>query len=180
MLNALLLLLGLLSPFAGGMQATADLPVPSTARLALWQPSFPAQAADDTWGKITSMDSFDSMDGITLYDDYKSVLSKKGEPDSADKDPYTGYTEFRYDGLTIGLYEGLVYYVHTGPSPEKMSLNGISIPLQEVWLRHYFGEPDFVAEDGDVYIRGNAALKVYRDPLSGEVTGVDLFDDAAS
>lgn len=179
-MNALLLLLGLLSPFAGGMPAAADLQVPSTARLALWQPSFPAQAADDMGREALTMDSLDSMEGVTLYDDFKSVLSKKGEPDSVNKDPYTGYTEFCYDGLTIGLYEGLVYYVHIGPSPEKMSLNGISIPLQEVWLRQYFGEPDFVAEDGDVYIRGNAALKVYKDPLSGEVTGADLFDEAAS
>ncbi len=180
MMNALLLLLGILSPFVGGVPTAADLPVQPTARLALWQPTFPAEAADDNGTMTRTIESFDSMGGITLYDDFKSVLLKKGEPDSIDKDPYTGYTECHYGSLTIGLYEDLVYYVHAGPSPKKISLNGMSIPLQEVWLRQYFGEPDFVAEDGDVYIRGTAALKIYKDPLSGDVTGVDLFDEAAS
>ncbi|WP_410772265.1 hypothetical protein [Fontibacillus sp. BL9] len=183
MIHALLLLLGLLSPFAGEMPAVADLPDQHSVRLALWQNPFPADAAGkngETARTIESFDSFESMGNITLYDDFKSVLAKKGEPDSIKKDPYTGYTECHYGTLTVGIYEDLVYYVHTGPYPKKVTLNGISIPLQKVWLRHFFGEPDFVAEDGEVYIRGHAALKVYKDPASGKITGVDLFDDAAS
>ncbi|MNO06347.1 hypothetical protein D3C81_2280880 [compost metagenome] len=42
------------------------------------------------------------------------------------------------------------------------------------------GTPDYVAEDGDVYIRGSAALKIYRNANSGEWDGIDLFDANAS
>ncbi|MFD1903988.1 hypothetical protein ACFSQ7_07750 [Paenibacillus rhizoplanae] len=34
----------------------------------------------------------------------------------------------------------------------------------------------FEAEDGDVYIRGDAAFKIYRHKESGEWDGLDLFD----
>lgn len=179
MINVLLLLYGLLSPFAGETTVAVEPPSQPTAELALWQHPFPAQAAENGRETRRTMGAFDSMGGISLYDDLKSVLSKKGEPDSVEKDPYTGYIECQYGNLTVGLYEDLVYYVHTGFAPQNISVNDISIPLQEPWLSHFFGEPDFVAEDGDVYIRGSAALKIYKDP-AGKIIGVDLFDEAAS
>ncbi|MEF2967541.1 hypothetical protein V3851_17070 [Paenibacillus sp. M1] len=178
MMKALLLLLGLLSPLAGEMQAAIDLPTEPAAQPALWRIPAPAQTPEEQ--KAPPLRSFDSMGDISLSDNLESVLNKKGKPDAVEKDPYTGFTECRYGKLTVGLYEGVVYYVHTGSSPDKIILNGISIPLDKFWLRHFLGEPDYVAEDGDVYMRGNAALKIYRDPLSGKITGADLFDEAAS
>lgn len=47
-------------------------------------------------------------------------------------------------------------------------------------FQELLGTPDFVAEDGDVYLRGSAALKIYRNPQTGEWEGIDLFDGNSS
>ncbi|WP_334078209.1 hypothetical protein [Paenibacillus sanfengchensis] len=180
MLNTLLLLVGLLSPFAGFSASAATGPPAAqpaaqpAAELALWQPPYPATA------EAERLEQFDSMGGISLSDDVQLILSKKGEPDRIDQDSFTGYMELHYGNLAIGVYEDLVYYVHTGPSPKRITLNGIVIPLQKPWLERYLGKPDFVAEDGDVYIRGHAALKLYKEADTGKIIGADLFDDTAS
>lgn len=168
MINTLLLLLGLTNPFAVGIQDTYGLPLQSAFQPALWL------------APVERLETFDTLGGISLEDDMERVLSKKGEPDTIEKDQYTGYTELHYGRLTVGIYEDLVYYVHMDPPIKQVMLNGIAVPLEETGLAKYVGEPDFIAEDGDVYIRGFAALKVYKDPSTGQITGVDLFDDAVS
>ncbi|MCA1294497.1 hypothetical protein LBW89_15850 [Paenibacillus sp. alder61] len=180
MLNALLLLVGLLSPFAGFSASSAMGPPPAepVAELALLQAPLSSLAR----GTMTAerLEHFDSMGGVSLSDDVQLILSKKGEPERIEEDDFTGFTELHYGNLAIGLYEDLVYYVHTGPSPKNITLNGKVIPLQKPWLERYLGKPDFVAEDGDVYIRGHAALKLYKDADTGKITGADLFDDTVS
>lgn len=168
MLNTLILLLGLINPFAVGIQDTYGLPMQPSVQPALWL------------APVDRLESFDTLEGISLEDDLKQVLSKKGEPHDVEKDPYTGYTELHYGSLTVGIYEDLVYYVHMHPPVKQVTLNGIAVPLENAGLEKYVGEPDFLAEDGDVYIRGNAALKIFKDPGSGQIIGVDLFDEAVS
>ncbi|MNJ34185.1 hypothetical protein D3C77_288850 [compost metagenome] len=119
------------------------------------------------------------MGDVTLYDDRESVVRKKGKPLSVNKNVYSGYTEYQYKDITVGLYEDMVYYVHIDASPEKIKVNGKWLVLHKQELKQAFGEPDFEAEDGDVYIRDLAAIKIYRDPATKAIVGVDLFDTIA-
>lgn len=184
MLNMMILVLGLLSASAGYTPATADsVPQPSV-KLAQSPPSFLGLLPGDR-GAIYPMGQFYSMGDVALYDDRDSVVGKKGPPLSVTKDAYTGYTEYRYEDITVGLYEGMVYYVHAdvdmnaSASPGKIKLNGKWLFLESGGLALALGQPDFEAEDGDVYIRDLAAIKIYRDPETRTIVGVDLFDTIA-
>ncbi|WP_212939857.1 hypothetical protein [Paenibacillus antibioticophila] len=157
MIQITLLLWSLLSPWAGG---TPDMPVPA--------------ASPDM-----QLETFSTFEGISLADGLEDVTAKLGEADSAVRDPYTGFTEYRYGNLVVGMYEESIYYISRDKRPDEIVLNGIAIPLKEFWLRYYLGEPDFIAEDGDVYIRGYSALKLFRDD-SGSIIAADLFDDTVS
>lgn len=125
------------------------------------------------------INTFETFGGVSLSDDLQMVTEKLGGPDSIIEDPYTGFIEYRYEDMIVGTYEGMVYYISQGSRPEEIDLNGVLIPLKDFWLHYYLGEPDFLAEDGDVYIRGHYALKIFRDE-SGAITAVDLFDDSVS
>lgn len=125
------------------------------------------------------MNTFETFGGVSLSDDLQMVTDKLGEPDSTVEEPYTGFIEYRYGDTIVGTYEGMVYYISQGSRPEEIDLNGVRIPLKDFWLHYYLGDPDFLAEDGDVYIRGHYALKIFRDE-SGAITAVDLFDDSVS
>ncbi|MDQ0091273.1 hypothetical protein J2T12_004710 [Paenibacillus anaericanus] len=180
MLNVLFLLLGLFYPFTHTNSVAVDEIPQSTVNLAIWQSPSPTLSSEIEGKGNKVMGSLESMGDISLNDDRHDVLEKKGKPYSVDTDPYTRYTEYRYDDITVGLYDDLVYYVHADGDPEKIKINGVWVSLQEKSLLQVLGEPDFLAEDGDVYTRGLAALKIYRDPSSREISGVDLFDDSVS
>lgn len=179
MLNIMLLLLGLLSASASYNPATVDSVPQHSVKLALSQ-SFSSERTMPGENEAASpIGEFHSMGDVTLHDDRKSVVRKKGRPLSINKDAYSGYIEYQYEDITVGLYEDLVYYVHVDASPEKIKVNGkwLNLRKQELWQA--LGEPDFEAEDGDVYIRDLAAIKIYRDPETRAIAGVDLFDTIA-
>ncbi len=125
------------------------------------------------------LDSFQTLNGVSLDWSRKQLLQAKGKPAEIVKDEITGYTEYRYPGVTAGLYEDVVYYVHADHVEHGMLLNGHFIPLTGNGMNLYLGEPDFRAEDGDVYSRTPNALKVYRDE-SGHLAAVDLFNEFTS
>lgn len=180
MLNVLFLLLGLFYPYTHvNSVAVVELTQP-TMKLALWQSPSPARSSAIEDIGVHAMDSLESMNDISLNDDLRAVVEKKGKPDAIAHDRYTRYTEYRYEDTTVGLLDDLVYYVHVDSAPENIKINGVWVSLQEKSLLEVFGKPDFLAEDGDVYTRGPVALKVYRDPSSREIVGVDLFDDHVS
>lgn len=177
MLN-IMLLLGLFTA-ASHNPATVDSVPQLSVKLALSQQSSSEQSVPGEDKAAPSIGEFHSMGDVTLYDDRESVVQKKGKPLSINKNVYSGYTEYKYKDITVGLYEDLVYYVHIDASLEKIKVNGKWLALHKQELKRAFGEPDFEAEDGDVYIRDLAAIKIYRDPVTRAIVGVDLFDTIA-
>ncbi|AZK46163.1 hypothetical protein [Paenibacillus lentus] len=177
MLN-IMLLLGFLTAVSHYPTTVDSIPQLSV-KLAFSPQSSSERSVPDENKAASPIDEFHSMGDVTLHDDRESVVQKKGRPLSIHKNAYSGYTEYQYADITVGLYEDLVYYVHIAASPEKIKVNGRWLSLQKPGLDQVFGEPDYVAEDGDVYIRDLAAIKIYRDPETRGIVGVDLFDTIA-
>ncbi|MNX13271.1 hypothetical protein D3C86_430710 [compost metagenome] len=176
MLNAILLLIGLLSPLNGPSPTAYDKVMNSTI-----QPDSPqvVQASFAHLGtRSERVSEFDTLNDISLSDQTKDVTGKKGKPDKVTHDKLTGYTEYHYKDVTVGLFEDQVYYVHLGANAKEMKVNKQWIALQSSSLNRAFGTADYIAEDGDVYTRGYSAIKIYRDS-KGAVQGIDLFDSTA-
>ncbi|WP_433944104.1 hypothetical protein [Paenibacillus sp. SN-8-1] len=176
MLNAMLLLIGLLSPLNGPLPTAHDkvmnLSIQSDA-------SQVVQASSSHIGtRSERVGEFDTLNDISLSDQLKDVTGKKGKPDRVTHDKLTGYTEYHYKDVTVGLFEDQVYYVHLGANVKEMKVNKQWIALQSASLNRAFGPADYVAEDGEVYTRGYSAIKIYRDP-TGNVQGIELFDSSA-
>ncbi|RUT28942.1 hypothetical protein EJP77_16175 [Paenibacillus zeisoli] len=176
MLNAILLLIGLLSPL-NGPSPTADGRVMNS-----FAQSESSQVVQASWNPLGTryerVNEFNTLSDISLSDQTKDVISKKGKPDKVTRDKLTGYTEYHYKDVTVGLYDDQVYYVHLGANAKEMKVNKQWIALQSSSLNRAFGPADYTAEDGDVYTRGYSAIKIYRD-AAGAILGIDLFDAAA-
>lgn len=183
-MNVLILLLGLFSPFL-----SADSPVQSaflgpagqeliSAPLQAVQPAALEPAEEDRYIR-----EFDSLAGVRLYASKEELIEIKGQPLSIAPDPWGDSLEYRYADMSAGISGGAVSYIHV--SPQQMSVYGLRIndtqidPVRDT-LKSTLGSPDFVAEDGDVYMRGHTAIKVYQDRETGEWQGIDLFDDFSS
>lgn len=181
MLRMLLMLLGLLTvPLTGSSMIDAAHEPDTSDELAILQ-SYMLDSIPSESEEISTLvwEELHSMGDVALYHDLKDVIANKGEPISIEKDVYTGYIEYRYEDINVGFYKNVVYYVHAGNCPEQVKINGKWLVLRQPDIMQVLGKPDYVADDGEVYIRNLAALKIYKNPVTGSITAVDLFDTIA-
>lgn len=174
-MKMVILLLGLLAPFISA--TPQDETDPAASATAVQLPAmfaFEHNIAADPY-----ISSFDSLSGISLYMTEEELLEAKGAPQQIAEDPWAGCLEYSYADISAGICGGVVLYVHASPAQAGqygLRLNGQLLDPQTMNVRDMLGAPDFEAEDGDVYIRGDAAFKIYRNMESGEWDGLDLFD----
>ncbi|MEK3900877.1 MULTISPECIES: hypothetical protein [unclassified Paenibacillus] len=174
-MKMVILLLSLLAPFISAPpQGETVTPGPVTAAQLPAMFAFGHSAVADPY-----ISSFDSLSGISLYMTEEKLQQAKGTPQQIAEDPWAGCLEYQYADLSAGVCGGVVLYVHVSPAQAGqygLSLNGLMLHPRTMNVQDMLGAPDFEAEDGDVYIRGEAALKIYRNMKNGEWDGLDLFD----
>lgn len=133
-------------------------------------------------GRSETFEQFRTLNGVSLEDEKHEVLVKSGEPIDIKKDPYLGCPEYHFRDVHVGICKdtGIIQYVHVDGSREDLKVNGKSIPMHIDAIHQALGKPYYTAEDGEVYVRGQYAIKVYMQPGSSEIEGVDFFDDTVS
>ncbi|MBP2002456.1 hypothetical protein J2Z69_003529 [Paenibacillus shirakamiensis] len=129
--------------------------------------------------ELKPIEYFNTLNDIALSDQRSDVIRIKGEPNHISTDSITGYTEYHYNDTIVGMYEDHVYYVHVNTEAQQMKINDEWISLQPNVLRQTLGNPDYKAEDGDVYMKESGAIKIYKDATQS-IKGIDLFDDSNS
>lgn len=177
-MNIVILLLSLLSPYLTPSPQKEHVP----AALFTMQPPV-VLAIERSMGVSPYISSFNSLAGASLYMSEEKLLLAKGSPLSIAPDPWQECLEYQYADMSAGVCEGAVLYVHVTPAQAGqygLQLNEEKLDPARNNFQELLGTPDFVAEDGDVYLRGSAALKIYRNPQTGEWEGIDLFDGNSS
>jgi len=160
-MNVLILLLSLFSPYLDKPSLQEPL---STA--AFSRPTSAILAFQHTQTAASYIDHFESLSDVPLFATEQNLLNQKGLPLNIKEDPWQGCLEYQYEDMSAGICEGIVDYVHVTPHQARvygLSVNGIELDPEKGNIQDFLGAPDFKAEDGDVYIRGSHALKIYRD-----------------
>ncbi|MDF2926106.1 MAG: hypothetical protein K0R57_5020 [Paenibacillaceae bacterium] len=156
--------------------AAAALPVsrlttlqPADARIdAPASPPEPAFTAEDQ--------TFGSVEGVTLLDNKKSVIEKKGAPVTKRADSRILDMEiFDYGEWEIAFRDKDILYVAVEAEAQEIEIDGVRHSLNKEALNDSLGEPDFLAEDGWVYIRKQGAIKLYFDQDSGDLSSIHYF-----
>lgn len=124
------------------------------------------------------VEAFRSLNDISLDDGMHQMLYQKGQPIDIKEDPYLGCPEFNFQDVKVGFCEntGEIQYIHIDASQERFKLNQEWIEMDLSSIQKELGEPYVIAEDGEVYLRGDEALKVYLKPGTDQIEGIDLFD----
>lgn len=176
-MNMFLLWLALLSLGEGvSLQEADSIPV-------FIPPAMTVLSLLNTAGDVPYMDDFRSLAGVPLYATESELLKLKGNPLHIIPDPWQDCLEYQYPELSAGVCGSSVQYVHVTPLQAKMYglvLNGFRIDPAVHHIRDLLGSANVYAEDGDVYLRGDIALKIYRKPGTGAWDGIDLFDGSLS
>ncbi|HUC91552.1 MAG TPA: hypothetical protein VMS09_05895 [Paenibacillus sp.] len=129
---------------------------------------------DDT-GRINA-ESFARINGIDMGWTDIEVLEVLGPPDKVWLDDYTpGSKELRYDGVTVGFYDGLIEYISVDAGEPAVTFGETVVPMDFKALAGTLGEPDFIAEDGWVYEGKGIAVKLFMDESGQKLESVDAF-----
>lgn len=116
-----------------------------------------------------------SVGGVTLYDTPESVVLKLGEPDKIEQDEiWSELTIYNYPSVRVAFYSGQVQYVDV-PAAEHIRINDKDVPMTEEGLKACLGQPDFLAEDGIVFQRAEALLKLFLDESTREPLYVSFY-----
>ncbi|WP_282937738.1 hypothetical protein [Paenibacillus sp. RC67] len=123
---------------------------------------------------------FQTVNGLSLTDDLKTVFEMKGQPLSILQDEILpSLKTYTFKDCSITLVDGAIEYLVVPAAAGKLDIDGQLLPMDIVKLKETLGEPYFVSEDGIVYKDGANALKIYIDTASGKVTSVHYFHEAA-
>ncbi|MFD0589091.1 hypothetical protein ACFQZE_13905 [Paenibacillus sp. GCM10027627] len=132
-------------------------------------PGEPEHKAETAGASEVAPLTLDSVEGITLYDTPESVIERFGKPDSIEQDPiWTEMSIYRYSSFQISFLEEQLQYVDI-PLAKRLIIDGVSLPMTEKALKERLGEPDFIADDGIVFQRGEAVLKLFLDEAGNPV-----------
>jgi hypothetical protein len=134
------------------------------------------QIAHQTHNNMKKEFDFNNVNGISLNDNVKTVIDKLGQPLSKEKDAFTPeIVVYAYPKMNIGFSDGIVSYVEVLAAAGTVKIDGISIPIKPEGLKNAMGEPDFVAEDGIVFQRNVALVKLFTDMETHEVTSLQYY-----
>lgn len=122
---------------------------------------------------------FQTVNGLSLTDDMKTVFEMKGQPLSIVKDDILpSLKTYKFEDCSITLVDGSIEYLVVPAAAGKLDIDGELLPMEIARLEEKLGAPYFISEDGIVYKDGDKALKLYIDTASGKITSVHYFHEA--
>jgi hypothetical protein len=166
---------GRLSPLHMDKPAVA---VPGGVALPAVEPVLPEPKPQE---EITPVVTLDEVNDVSLYDDRAAVVEKKGVPLEIVEDPDRSDLEiYRYADMEVAFSGRLVdsLSVLTENTTAQFEVDGIPVESTPESIHRVLGTPDFVADDGLVYQRGEALLKVYLEPGRNNIVIIRYYSMA--
>ncbi|MHA7966421.1 hypothetical protein ACX93W_20040 [Paenibacillus sp. CAU 1782] len=113
--------------------------------------------------------------GVSLYDSREDVVAKLGEPSVIQTDEFFADLEvYQYEGLRVAFMGEFIQYVDIELT-HGLELDGIPVESTKEALVKALGEPDYKAEDGIVFQRDEALLKLFLDPETGKPYAISYY-----
>lgn len=117
-----------------------------------------------------------TVNGISLYDNPSIVVRKLGEPKSISEDPYSKeLIIYQYPNMNVVFSYGIVNSVEIAVGSKTLLLDGVEIPAAIEAVKGALGQPDYMTEDGIVFERNEALLKLFIDTDTQKLTSIHYF-----
>ncbi|WP_040952117.1 hypothetical protein [Gorillibacterium massiliense] len=117
-----------------------------------------------------------SVNGVTLGDDRQSVADKKGVPFAIQHDTVEPDAEtYDYGYMSVTFSGTAVERVSIPAEADTFKVEGTVVSIDPASIREALGDPDYIAEDGLVYQRGELLLKVFLDAEKKRIVSIDYY-----
>ncbi|MNZ96097.1 hypothetical protein D3C78_1152770 [compost metagenome] len=122
----------------------------------------------------------DSINGISLYDSQDDVVRKLGEPVQVIQDPHLkDMSTYSYKGMNIVFRSDYIEVVEIVEGSDSLLIDGQRHEATLSHLTGLLGKPDYETEEGIVFERDDALLKLCIGPGSSELTYIHYFHPAS-
>jgi len=122
-----------------------------------------------------------SVNDISLYDEAADVIKKKGSPEHVTTNSeLEEYIIYEYPNMTVNFLDQLIDYVEITNEATTIWLDQTEIPATIEAIKTALGEPDYIAEDGIVFQRNEALLKLFINPDNGELETIAYYHIAST
>lgn len=156
----------------------ADHDIDAVAAPAIISPSY-KQQAPLIQHELQAEYSLSTVNGVSLYDNPASVVSKLGKPLGIRGDEWrTDLVIYDYSGIQIAFTDGYIQYVIIELS-QQLVIDGEPLEASRDTLIAALGQPDYIAEDGIVFQRDEALLKLFIDMVTNEVSHISYYHIAS-
>lgn len=116
------------------------------------------------------------VNGVPLDASMEVVVQEAGKPITVLEDRVLpDAEEWFYPNMTVGFYDGEVEYIIIPADIPEFQVGEFVFRVDYDELRATFGEPEFVAEDGIVYVRGSYCMKLMISEQSQVMTAVHFY-----
>ncbi|MHA6480684.1 hypothetical protein ACX1C1_01900 [Paenibacillus sp. strain BS8-2] len=117
-----------------------------------------------------------SVEELTLYDDRAAVIGKLGEPKGVTQDEfYSELVIYEYERLHVVFFGEYIQSIDIAADVKEVLLDDRYVEATLTDLKDVLGDPDYVAEDGIVFQRDEALLKLFVDQASGELSSISYY-----
>lgn len=117
-----------------------------------------------------------TVNSISLYDNPNSVIAKIGEPKSITRDEhFMDVHIYHYPGMNITFSDEMLDFVEILEEADTLLIDDVPISATIEDLKAALGEPDYVTEDGIVFERDEALLKLFLNAESSQLISINYF-----
>ncbi|MCR8659690.1 hypothetical protein [Paenibacillus endoradicis] len=166
------LIVGIISP----IQLNNVMPIAEAATVELAE-----QSAIKVIKPSQEIITLNTVNSISLYDDVSTVINILGDPEQISSDSYfVEYEMYEYPNMTISFIDDTIDSVEVGTDASTITLDQVEIPATIEALQLALGDPDYVAEDGLVYQRDEAVLKLFIDQDNKQLQSIAFYHIAST
>lgn len=119
----------------------------------------------------------DTISGVSLHQSRSEIIHLLGIPQDIYQDEWMqDMVEYRYKDLLIGFSGEDVQYIGIPTGVNDFEVDGLNMKMNMDSIKSALGEPDYIAEDGIVFIRGDTCMKVFlSNGDSGEIDAIHIY-----
>lgn len=127
---------------------------------------------NQTNGKL----ALQTVNDVSLYDDPTSLIKKLGQPELIKADEYMSEVEtYQYGSMSVIFDHEIVGSLELEDLSKPLKIDDKLIKATIADIKAALGEPDFVTEDGIVFQREEALLKLFIDADTKELISISYF-----
>lgn len=156
-------------------EATHEIVIASASPSTVTEVTYAAESTPVVKAKKQKF-TLQTVNGITLYDDPSLVIQKLGKPKSKTADPdLTDLITYEYPNMNVIFSGEFIQSVEMAENTKTLLIDGSEVAATVDAVKDALGEPDYVTEDGIVFERDEALLKLFIDADTQKLTSIHYF-----